>query len=120
MKIRILDNSIRLRISQSEMNDLNESGSIQRTMNFQNGNRFKYGLYKSGTNDLTAEMKENEIRVLIPISKVEELVHTDLIGVEEDSRGLKVLVEKDFKCLNDREEDESDLFENPLAGEETC
>lgn len=120
MKIRILDNSIRLRFSQSELNELLENGSIRKSMNFPNGDQFRYGLYKSESKRLTSEIKDNEIRVMVPDQKVEELARTNLVGIEEDFEGLKILVEKDFKCLTDRDEDESDLFENPIAGEENC
>ena len=120
MKIRILDNSIRLRFSQSELNELGISGSICKSMKFPNGDQFKYGLFEVDGDLISSEMRENEIKVLIPKAKVDELINTDLVGVKEDFDGLKILIEKDFKCLTDREEDETDLFENPMAGEESC
>ena len=35
--------------------------------------------------------------------------------VLDDGSTLKVLVEKDFACLTEREEDESDMFPHPEA-----
>lgn len=36
-------------------------------------------------------------------------------------RSLQILIEKDFRCLDDRvEEDQSDMFENPLAEHLNC
>ncbi|MEZ4932033.1 MAG: hypothetical protein R2788_07940 [Saprospiraceae bacterium] len=43
---------------------------------------------------------------------------SDEVGLEDDmplgdGNALHILVEKDFKCLTERSEDESDLFPNP-------
>ena len=38
-------------------------------------------------------------------------ISDDLFLENEDK--LSILVEKDFKCLTDRSEDESDMFPNP-------
>ena len=41
--------------------------------------------------------------------------------IEVDGDTLALLVEKDFACLSPRaDEDESDLFPHPEAGERTC
>ncbi|HEV2247037.1 MAG TPA: hypothetical protein VGW37_10345 [Terriglobia bacterium] len=60
-----------------------------------------------------------EIRILIPEGDVLEWVSTEQVGIERvqeigGNAQLKILVEKDFKCLNARAgEDEGDRFPNP-------
>jgi len=121
MKIRILDNSIRLRFSQTELQQLQTIGAIKKEVQFAGGSQFIYSLNtKDSEQDLSADFANNEMRVFISSSKVNELVNTDLIGVENTNDGLNLLVEKDFKCLTDRNEDESELFENPLKNNPNC
>lgn len=120
MKIRILDNSLRFRFSQTELKILSEKGIIKKEMTFPNANKFIYSLNTTTRNDLTAEFIGNEIKVHIPSKKVDELSNTDLISVENNFSGLAILIEKDFKCLTERKEDETELFENPLKSNPNC
>ncbi|NNC85787.1 MAG: hypothetical protein HKO56_06310 [Bacteroidia bacterium] len=121
MKIRILDNSIRLRFSQTELTQLQTIGAIRKEVHFDGGTQFTYSLNTSDSDkELSADFTNNEMRVFISESKVKELVQTDLVGVENNDSGLKLLVEKDFKCLTERKEDETELFENPLKNNPNC
>ena len=61
---------------------------------------------------------EKGIRIEIDQKTVNDWVNTDQVGFEgsfplENGDKLSILVEKDFKCLTERIEDESDLFPNP-------
>jgi hypothetical protein len=38
----------------------------------------------------------------------------------DDGEELRILIEKDFQCLAPREEDESDMFPHPDAGQADC
>jgi hypothetical protein len=46
---------------------------------------------------------------------IRELVETDKIGFEEAGGDIYLLVEKDFTCLENVEEDQTDNYPNPLA-----
>lgn len=120
MKIRILDNTLRIRFSQTELNSLSKNGVVKKEMIFPKSNKFIYSLNTVAESSLTAEFIENEIKVHIPAKKVDELVNTDLVGVENNFSGISILVEKDFKCLTERKEDETELFENPLKSNPNC
>lgn len=121
MKIRILDNSIRLRFSQTELRQLHTTGAIRKEVHFAGGSQFIYSLNKSDSiKELRADFVNNEMRVFISGSKVNELLNTDLVGVENSESSLKLLIEKDFKCLTERKEDESELFENPHKNSPNC
>lgn len=120
MKIRILDNALRIRFSQTELKLLSKNGLVKKEMVFPNSNKFVYSLNTTNANELSAEFIGNEIKVHIPNEKINELVNTDLVSVENNFEGLTISVEKDFKCLTDRKEDESELFENPLKSHPNC
>jgi len=45
---------------------------------------------------------------------IDELATTDRTGFENNAGGLQLLVEKDFTCLDNVAEDQSDNYSNPL------
>lgn len=118
MKLRIKDNSIRLRLSQSEVKSIEEQGEVQCDLNLGSGT-FRYKLVKQG-NEISADYSKDCITIAVPANVISAWVGTDQVGFDhqislESGKELSVLVEKDFKCLTDRpHEDESDLFQNPL------
>jgi hypothetical protein len=123
MKLRTNKNSIRLRLSQSEMNELAEAGCVHESVQLLPGSSgmLKYSLIVADHEKLNISFSANHLRVYIPLKQAEEWISTDLVGIEtrlpvSDSEQLFVLLEKDFKCLTDRTyEDETDNFPNPLA-----
>lgn len=121
MKIRMKGNSIRLRLTQSELKELGERGALYETVEF-GDSALKYGLEIKG-NNLSAAFDANCINVLIPETQAEKWISDDAeVGIEGEvaissEKHLHLLVEKDFVCLTERPgEDESDNFPNPLAG----
>jgi hypothetical protein len=46
---------------------------------------------------------------------VKEWEDTDKVGFEETAGTIYLLVEKDFKCLDNVAEDQSDNYPNPLS-----
>ena len=120
MKLRIKDNSVRLRLAQSEVIELAERGTVESVTRFPGGATVRYGLKKTEEGRITLTWKENTLLVLVPEDKVQIWTESDLVGFSErinmvGSDPLDVVIEKDFKCLTDRPgEDESDLYPNPL------
>ena len=120
MKLRIRDNSIRLRLSRSEVALLGTEGLVGAKVTFAGGARFVYCLESSpACVDAAAQFSGDGLSVRLPESSVQQWVHSDDISIEatqglDDGGQLKILVEKDFTCLAPREgEDESDLFPHP-------
>jgi hypothetical protein len=50
----------------------------------------------------------------MPITMVKIWDSTDRVGFEYQDKDLFLLVEKDFKCLDNVAEDQSDNYPNPL------
>lgn len=120
MKIRIKGNSIRLRLTKSEVAEFADKGVFFEETNF-GSSRLTYGLEIS-KDGFGASFENGNIIVSVPGSKGREWSKSDeMVGFEhkltlERGSDLTILVEKDFVCLTDRpNEDESDNYPNPMS-----
>lgn len=118
MKLRIKGNSIRLRLTRSEVSQFLKENNYSETTDF--GQQIlKYSLIASeSTSDLDVSFENNHIRVIIPFSQKMEWAADDKVGftfTKEISKGKTIIikVEKDFVCLDETEEDQSDNYPNP-------
>jgi len=119
MKIRIKGNTVRLRLTKSEVDYFRMTGLIEERTEFGN-NSFAYALQSTQTPELKAEFSDGAIRVLMPEKMADEWTATNAVGFNSEmdignKKKLYILVEKDFKCLDETVEDQSDNYENPLA-----
>lgn len=127
MKLRIRDNSLRLRLSRPEVDTIRDLGLLRSVVHFPGGARFEYALESSPASVApTAAYVDNVMLVKLPESAVREWADSDEIAIASDEvvgNGgvLTLLVEKDFACLSPRDgEDESELFPHPETGERSC
>ncbi|MBT8321636.1 MAG: hypothetical protein KJO90_08230 [Eudoraea sp.] len=120
MKIRIKGNSIRIRLTRSEVTLLCGEGLIRETTQFPSG-IFSYEVTLSDNYDaLNASLEDSGIRFFLPKRLAENWPVNETVGFEEwvklgDDTSLHLLLEKDFQCLEVRAEDESDQYPNPKA-----
>ncbi|WP_159467167.1 DUF7009 family protein [Dyadobacter sp. 3J3] len=118
MKIRIQGNSIRIRLSKTEVDTLSAIGYIEEKTSFGN-NAFYYCLQKKkGITELTAAYADDKITMSVPQSLLANWAENNIIGFDANmeiskDETLYLLLEKDFKCLDNVTEDQSDNFENP-------
>lgn len=127
MKIRIKDNSLRLRLTRSEVEAMREVGAVTSTTGFPGARQFRYSLQSSPVSDDPAACyAENEITVRIPETTILAWATTEQVSITgdqvlDDGQVLSILVEKDFTCLVPRDgEDESDMFANPDNDARVC
>jgi hypothetical protein len=124
VKMRIKGNSLRLRISRSEVARLLTGERLEDTIHFapQANAKLTYALeQESSVNTPTVRYTQNEVTVLLPAELANTWCLTDQVGIAEcvslGSMGtLDLLVEKDFACLDRSDEDNQDTFTNPHAG----
>lgn len=120
MKIRIKGNSIRLRLSKSEVERFGKTNCIEESTEFGTG-VFYYALLSNKAADcISASFSGNKITVIIPEKIKTEWTTTDRVGFENkldigNGKQLFILIEKDFVCLDNTFEDQSDNFPNPNA-----
>ncbi len=123
MKIRIKDNSIRLRLDKRDIDQLSKNGHVtSRTMIPGDGciDKFIYAL-KEGGSEISALLANNTITISIPKDRVTKWTQSEEVGIEhtldlKNGDRLRLLIEKDFQCLMDRpHENEDHMFPNPLV-----
>ena len=119
MKIRIKGNSVRLRLTKPEVDIFAGKKIIFDETNFGGGQRLKYALseIKDGL-ELTAGFENNCITVYMPAHLQNIWTTTETVGFEanmpmDNGDKLFILVEKDWKCIDGSNEDQSDMYENP-------
>ena len=127
MKLRIKDNSIRLRLTRSEVDVLRESGVVAAITGFPGGRSLEYRVESSpAIVKPAAFFSDNTVTVRLPDAAVLAWATTEQVSlpgelVLDDGDTLQILVEKDFTCLTEREgEDESDMYPHPEAGNYNC
>ncbi len=127
MKLRIKGNSLRLRISRSEVTRFLEGVCLEETIQFtpEACARFTFALQQDRlAGRPTVQYTENRLAVIIPADQANAWAITDQVGIAEDIDlgnlgSLALLIEKDFACLDRSDEDNLDTFLNPNAGA-TC
>ncbi|MEM7277399.1 MAG: hypothetical protein AAF385_04670 [Pseudomonadota bacterium] len=126
MKLRIRGDSLRLRVTQAELNRIGEGEVVSESIRFAHDSVLCYQLSTSvEATKVVARFQGNTVDVYLPPSIAESWVETEQVGIKGeqdigDGAMLSLLIEKDFACLQPRPgEDESDMFANPDAGD-TC
>ena len=113
MKIRIKGNSLRYRLTKTDVANLATNGYVEETSNF-SPQVFKYVLRSTTGYTLSASFENNAITIYMPQNMVNEWANTDRVGFEQSNGKIYLLVEKDFVCLDTVAEDQSDNYPNPL------
>lgn len=118
MKLRILNNSIRLRLSKSEVQNLMEKPSIEAKTNFPSGENLKYRLKKGNSEEVS--FSNNELVIRLDTQETEAWCRSEKVGIRKSfaikTGPLIVLIEKDFQCLvGDEKIDQSDQFAHPSS-----
>lgn len=114
MKIRIKGNSLRYRLTKSDVDHFSKNGYLEEAIVF--GERsLIYAVHRVSVNKMDATFLNDKITLLIPNKIADEFVSTDRVGFENSNGPLYLLIEKDFKCLDNIAEDQSDNYPNPLA-----
>ena len=121
MKVRIKGDSLRLRVSRSEVERLLEGDCLEETIHFAPDAcaRFTYALQQNHLMGTPAvEYTENRVTVVIPADQANTWGFTDQVGIAADIDlgnigSLALLIEKDFACLDRSDEDNKDAFPNP-------
>jgi hypothetical protein len=119
MKLRLAGNSLRLRLNQGEVAQFSKTGYVEETVHFGPGASLAYVLESSTRIDAPrAHYRNGELRIQIPASAGQEWVTTGRVGVSgqqslDGGEQLSILIEKDFQCLHDGEQD-PDAYPNPL------
>ena len=123
MKLRINGNSLRLRVSRSELARFQSGERIEETIHFAAAPEAKltYALESaSQSSPVKVRYESNVVTVVLSEARARIWGVEREVGIYEtvdaDSAGsLDVIVEKDFACLDRSDAENSDTFPNPHA-----
>lgn len=113
MKIRIKGNSLRYRLTKSDVAKLGSEGFLEESTEFA-GKTLVYAIETIQGDSLMADYIGDRIVLSMPKPMIDELNDTDRVGFDDRNGPVSLLIEKDFTCLDNVEEDQSDNFPNPL------
>jgi hypothetical protein len=113
MKLRIQDDSLRLRLTRGEVENLGRGLTVQRAIHFAEGRALEYIVSSSATADSPrAVYSGDSIRVSLPEARMRAWAASDQVGIEGQDGPVHILVEKDFQCLH-RAGEEPEAFPHP-------
>ncbi len=129
MKLRIKGNSIRMRLTQTEVAQIKNGECVKEAVSFGGSTKLSYSVEASSSGkSIEARFEHQTVKILVPSSELFEWANSNQVAIKnnqplEQGDTLFILIEKDFFCLKPRmneSEDESDLFENPNVAHGSC
>lgn len=122
MKIRMKENSVRLRVGRSELARFLEDGRITETVQFGATREasFTYALEVGGAEDSGAAVRyaNRNLAVVVTPEQARVWEQEDQVGIYSRvdlgaGKALEIAVEKDFACMDRGEDENADTFANP-------
>lgn len=116
MKLRMTQNSIRIRVRKSELAILSQIARIRETVHFPGGQVLQYCVEIVPENrELEALLEPQLIRFRLPQTLANEWMNTQQVGLSHEAKlangeTLHLLIEKDFPCLDREGENVADTF----------
>lgn len=125
VKLRLQHNSIRFRLKRSEVEQFARTGRVEEKIISGSGDNQMFGYVLESTekvSSLKATVRPGAIIVQVPPEVVMRWASTDQIGIEgeqavDNQTSLRILIEKDFACIDGTDEQNADTFPNPLIKE---
>ena len=124
MKLRLTKNSIRFRLSQSDVQAFRTEGFIREELRIgpTANSALVFGLVRSmESENVSVTFENNQITISVPTGEADSWSTTERVGIEatqpaSDGTNLSILIEKDFACLTPRPgDDDKDSFPHPEA-----
>ena len=124
MKLRIKGNSLRLRLTRTEVERFAAHGMVEEVLEFGTGpgESFVYRIrHDVSAESPNAEFANNELTLRVHPDAAGLWTGTEQVGIEAhhdigNGRFLHILIEKDFACLTPRVgNDDLDTFAHPAA-----
>lgn len=121
MKLRILGNSLRFRVTRNEFDRIVAGEEVGERVVFSPQSHLEYVVLAEDVPELGLSFTEGCLRVALPRALVERWRSPDEVGIRRSLANraggtLEVAIEKDYQCIGLTEEDQSDMFPNPARG----
>ena len=116
MKLRIQDNSLRLRLTQKEVARLGDQGAVESAIQFSEHRVLRYSVSVSDSAErVSVHYEGDSICVFLPKAAAKLWANNHEVTIEAFDSGVRILVEKDFQCLHQAGPGEPDAYPHPLA-----
>jgi hypothetical protein len=122
VKLRIHGNSLRLRLSRSDVEQFRQRGACTESLRFGPSSQLSYVLEASSqVTAMEAQFRDDCIRILLPLDIAQVWAGSDQVSLSLNSGeggGPSLLIEKDFQCSHRVEAnptEEAGAFPNPNA-----
>ena len=122
MKLRMLGNSVRLRVTRSEFERVVAGEQVIERVGFPGDIEFEYALVVAHVPAIEARFDGGRVEIVLPPALAEGWRDPERVGIYGSvgigsGRQLDIAVEKDYRCVGPVDEDQSDMFPNPAAPE---
>ena len=114
MKLRLQGNSVRLRLTRSEVERLRETGLVEESVDFGAGQALAYRLQtRVELGPLQTAYRQGIMTVSVSKESAQAWAGSDEVGLYSQFGALAISVEKDFRCLTRPRDDERDAYPHP-------
>ncbi len=117
MKIRILNDTVRLRLERDEVEAIRSGQSVEASTRFVGEQVFHYCLRVGDVASVESSFRDNRLTVVLPTQTATQWANDETaVSISAQHGPTSLLVEKDFECLDPRAaEDQGNRFRNPKA-----
>jgi hypothetical protein len=115
MKLRMHENSVRLRLRKSEVARFAEEGRLAEAISIGSG-ALRYELLVADVQETTVDFAGGTLTIAVPRSEAKRWCETDEVGIYVQTPTVEVILEKEFRRTSMRGKYDEDLYPNPRAG----
>jgi hypothetical protein len=119
MKLRLRQNSLRLRLNQKEVGLLAAGCALEESIEFSNKSRLVYRLSTTPGSSASANFFEGIVTVTVPEHSASDWQSSTLVGLYYKLDSLQVAIEKDLEC-RDLPAEEQDPHAYPRQTPASC
>jgi hypothetical protein len=115
MKMRLQGNSVRLRLTRSEVERFRDTGIVEESVDFGGGEVLAYRLQsRPELGPVRAGFRQGTMIVSVATGVAQAWAASDEVGVYAQSGALAISIEKDFRCLTrPLDQQEPDAYPHP-------
>jgi len=101
-------------MSKTDVERFIKTGYLEETVDF-GTQKLVYALKKHGESAFSASFEQNTITLYMPEHMAAEWEAPEKIGFDGVHNKLSLLIEKDFQCLDNTLEDQTENYPNPAS-----
>ncbi len=113
MKLRLRGNTMRVRLSQSEVEQLEKAGLVEDSVDFTPQPLIYLVHASEDCKQMDVSFLNGWLTLSLPVVKMKKWATSSEVGMEGTCRGVSVLIEKDFACLHAEDAENGDTFPRP-------